>query len=624
MPSIYKVVLAPTTSHTVPTPLSGDRDTEIEETTNTGKTYLVDPYAEYTMCADVNPYWDYTGVTSFPCLLTIHNLLSGNTGHIIGNYVIEWHLNSVNGTIVLISGNSGNTDSSIQVWHPFDSIPVSGGILYPVIKYMYVNTGSGFVKYTSLPTSGALYSPDLLTCLDPISILDLTCYNGGSFGNYTQQVSYYYDSQNPSPLESTKVMTFQLNSGGTTKYFAWLFNPYTVADTYSISYMRSNGFEIPLESYSYYLYKVTPLEWLGYLSGDYLKLTVTANAGNINTYWLLQMKCMSGFTCPSLPNGFNSVDLTSLSLTYTSASGSACYFTANFNMLATASLGDFSTYVSNSYIYTSGDPYFYWGTGYTISTAVSVATTCSTQNNTLSVVKVGTGVTFTFQNSTDYSYYKSSLIAATGNTNIQNYTSDNTQVNYYKYLWCYLRLSQSNTCGDDNTYFSIYWHPSSDVVYNDSNKTIYIGLRQSTLGVTSESCNNKYTYANSVVGTSNITYNQGNWSYTTSIKNSVPFGSYYLAYNSTQHELETIYSKYCWIYKPYTENIGCSFPAPWYVTSNYYRAEVFYLKFVITDDSSTSAPPNNFEVYSGLNYDGYLSGSWSLIYKKVGGVQTYP
>ena len=97
-------------------------------------------------------------------------VLSASTAS-VGAYVIDWHQGSSYGPIVLISGDSFGSDPSVQVIHPFTNVPVPGGTLYPVIRWVYLD---GY-QYSSTLNYSMRYSPDLYNCLDPITVKSLNC-----------------------------------------------------------------------------------------------------------------------------------------------------------------------------------------------------------------------------------------------------------------------------------------------------------------------------------------------------------------------------------------------------------------------------------------------------------------
>ena len=110
----------------------------------------------FTICASNAPSFSATTLNNLVGYMTV-GVVQVNTGT-LGDYLIEWRLNSTTGTTVFITGNAGNTDPTIQSYHPIIYEPVQAGILYPVLRYIEINS----VKYSAYSFSVyGLYSPDL-------------------------------------------------------------------------------------------------------------------------------------------------------------------------------------------------------------------------------------------------------------------------------------------------------------------------------------------------------------------------------------------------------------------------------------------------------------------------------
>ena len=156
----------------------------------------------------------------------------------IGNYLIEWRKDSVSGTPVFITGEG--SDPLIQAVHPFTDEIVQSGTLYPVIIYAYFNGQ----KYTLVPNAGDNYSPDLLHCLELYyQVIDsITCSSGGA-GTYSHVYSYV-NNLDPA-INASRTIKFDLNSDGTTNFFAWYFQGFEVVDQLTITYYHINDLENP-------------------------------------------------------------------------------------------------------------------------------------------------------------------------------------------------------------------------------------------------------------------------------------------------------------------------------------------------------------------------------------------
>ncbi len=641
--------------------------TEMEEVT-TGRTatehnvYLTDPSIVYNECFTEGPYFYSTGVTDYPSLMSI-GILTATTSVTIGAYVIDWHLGSPWGAIVLISGDDFASDPSIQVEHPFTNIPVPGGTLYPVIRWVYFNG----VQYSSVLTAGMSYSPDLYECLDPVTVKQLTCYNGvnpapgasadnnynfytsnyvGVNPTYTSQFHYSYTTSVVS--DATKTISFILNTGGTTKYLAWYFKGYTIADTVKISYVNivtmaetvlTNWFigsnittdytSNPKKFASQYMQSVICLIGFTYNTGDYLKIEITPNAVNPSTDWDFYTVCMSGFTCTNFPYGYNIINNSTITMTGVTGADQLCSYTASvstFSGYTGSAALDFFKYYAGFACGLNGGPYnnpitmnFYIGTGYTQGTVGNDAT-CYVQTNSVSINHTGTGTTLVFQDSGDYNIYRNSYLTTTGATNMNNYVTGNTFVNYYKMIVLYVR--SGTTCGDNPLTQTVYFHYSSPVTFNDVSKTISIksltGITNGLLsGVT---CNNLHYVGDillSSIDNSNGSLSNFNWP-STSLRHGAPFFGQYISSTPTYYNQTEATAEYYQTIHPTIINGVCSM-SDWVVLSGatfnggtidgYYTKFKCRLKAVITN---TSDPVNNWQLFNGLDTNGYPTATWPV------------
>ena len=260
--------------------------------------------------------------------LSSNRLISSGSTCTVGDYVIEWRTNSVSGPIELITGIG--SDPSIQQTHPFTNEIVTQGTYYPVIKYVDLN-GIRHTPYLSELTGSTLYSPDLLTCINasPIIINPITC--GSTYNNdgVYPFVLTYRNAVNVSE-DKSRTLSFQILS--TSKYFAWEFAGYEVADQFKVSYCTTGGTETLVDNfiigtrgvggstlvtniypanyptdpkiYYYYGYQhgsygvkyISDLSGFVYSSGDYLRLDVIGavyEPANNDTNWDMKLKCFT-------------------------------------------------------------------------------------------------------------------------------------------------------------------------------------------------------------------------------------------------------------------------------------------------------------------------------------------
>jgi len=631
MSPIYKVVMAP----------SGDQyhDNELEivsagHSSNEHNVYLIDPIMVYTKCADDSPHFPWTGSTDYPCLLSVSGLTSATAT--VGEYVIEWRNGSPYGDIILVSGEGSDPD--IEVYHPFEYVPVPGGTLYPVIRYVQLDG----IYYSSVPTAGMSYSPDLLICLDPVSVKNLTCFNGecpAPGQSHDGYYSTYYDNQfhysyiGSSPSQATKTVSFVLNTGGTTQYLAWYFKGYLISDTVKFTYINyithveqmlahwRVGTDIstdyttdPKKYYGQWLRTLCNLTGITYSDGDYVKIEVTPSS-NPSTSWDLYTKCMETFDCTNYPEGYDVIDNGSIGMTLVTGS-SICYYLVHFDMMSGyTNTTDFFKYlqINNVGGGSSININMYKFTGYT-SGGVNFDLTCTIQTGTTSINKTGNVYTLVFQNINDYNDYKSAYNMVTGATNMNNYVSDNTQINYYKAIQ--ILAKSGTTCPTDpgvpDRY--IYFHYSSPVNFNDSTKTITITSNSITCGISPGTCNSLYVMTNNIV-TSIDTYNSYpdfNWP-STKVRYA---GAVYGSYISSTPDIydDTIKEDYQYSYvHPSVVNNVCDLSDWNIITGGTFNSYGSYVKFhyrvkvVITNNSD---PINNWELYNGLDPNGYPLDTW--------------
>lgn len=614
--------------------------------------YLLD-IVVYSGCSLYDPYFYSTGTTA--SLLSCGNLVSDLAS--VGNYVIEWHLNSTGGTTVLVSGNSGNTDASIEVYHSFTNVPVPGGTLYPVIKYVYLD---GY-KYSSIYNfwDSSRYSPDLINCLSPVIVSDMTCYNGTLINqDYTHTINYDYSNMNLS--QSTRSFNFILNTGGTTKYFAFDFVGYQVPDTIKITYSGSTIQELAYwtvgsDNSNITNYTSTPKKYgygpfnvynhlkmlcnysaITYTTGDYLKIDITPNSATTNTNWQLYMTCMTGstfssaFNCDNFPYGTNIINTGSTSMTF--ITGDTCYYELKLNLMSGNTNfynSDFYKYISYQSIsnlsnYDGNMTYITTrlaapSTGYTVYAAGGYGN-CQSLNNYMTSSLSGNNITLTFQDNNDYLLYKNSYFSTTGNSWMNNYTSDILDPNYYKVLS--LNIISGISCGDTQSYGYAYFHYSSPVTFNDISKIITITMSGATNGFTSGiSCNNAYFWGE---WCKNICTINSNLNVTTNITYQYPFGYGIFMSQPSYNTLETSKEFYhIYTVHPTVLNNVCYLSNPWCFNSggssiyfaNYTAGNYCMFKALFKVEITNSADPiNNYKIYSGIDYSTGLPTDYYQIY----------
>jgi len=253
----------------------------------------------------------------------------------IGDYRIDWRLGSITGDIVFISGEG--IDIDLQAIHPFTDEVVKSGDLYPVIAYVYISGD----KVTSAYEIGEIFSPDLLSCLDFVTIDAIDCDTlYGNDGSYNFRIIY----NNTTTNQQNKSRVFSYNIGASTNFIAWKFYADDIADGIQISYCTaidpigtlidnyifgsesSPGVPLitDLSPVSYptnprvlnyltfteyvELRQITDVTGFTYVAGDYLKVEIIGSVldpTNNNTNWTVNLMCLDSFDNTT----FNSQDI---------------------------------------------------------------------------------------------------------------------------------------------------------------------------------------------------------------------------------------------------------------------------------------------------------------------------
>ena len=329
------------------------------------------PQQQFILCTLCN--LQLSGATG-GYFLTSNKIISYGSVCIIDDYVVEWRTGSVTGSTELISGRGSDPD--IQVQHPFTNEVVPQGSYYPVIRYIQLN-GTTYTPYLAMATGSTLWSPDLLTCVNasPIVITPITCSATLNSDGVYPFVLTYRNTLNTSE-DKSRTLTFDLLN--TTKYFAWEFAAYDVADQFKISYCtvsdpvgvlvdnfivgtRSSGgtpnslvtnlypasYPTNPKVYNYSSYMngaygvkyISVLTGFTYASGDYLKLDVIGSVyepTNNDTNWDMKMKCFTVtdiLTGSTFPNTSISKILTGTTVMAYSGDPN-CYFDVYYNTVS--------------------------------------------------------------------------------------------------------------------------------------------------------------------------------------------------------------------------------------------------------------------------------------------------
>lgn len=449
---------------------------------------ITQPPEELGVCYDCAP--TLTDVTDPGVgLLSVGNMIS--SACTLGDYVIDWYLDSITNPTQFISGNAGNTDPAIQEFHPFTgnaARPSQGGSWIPVIRYAFFNG----IKYTSSNVPGETYAPDLATCLEPITVENLNCTNGNTPTQmYTHSIQYTAVIQN----QADATRTFRFDLGAAVNYFAWKFYGYNVSDKIEFYYVSGAtqtllgqyaiGFDVfsfdvtgpvkllPLGAFK----EVFDLSAIPFVTGDYLSVVITssyADPNNRNTDWRFECRCLETFDCSnyappeidpcSVTIAYNSVTCThDISYSFTSfpvcANDRCAYlleggvngvyisqYPSSFNLNASYQI-PYGQYCQMSY------------QGYTNCVNGSLKT----------LSKTGNVYTINFTDGAEYLLWKNDYLAKYAILN-PGYDPSTTNINHYRFIIVkYLIDGGLLGCGDNLNYKDIGFHITSPVTFDDVN-----------------------------------------------------------------------------------------------------------------------------------------------------------
>lgn len=462
--------------------------------------------------------------------ITVGNLTSSSCT--LGDYVIDWHLDSPTGPIQFTSGNNALADPSITIIHPIVAEPAFGGVYYPVIKKVVLDG----TTYLPIVQTGINYSPDLLGCLGSITVQNFTCTNGSVVNQYMHSVSY--TNTLLSSLFSARVLRFDLSP--TTQAVAWRFDGQQVPDNVILSYVSplnntqitltyfTIGLDVPSNNYavspktlrSTELKHVVSLSGFTYTAGDYIRVAVTPNVGNTNTNWTLEYKCLDSYDdCPTCDPGLNRKPIPGTEQLVWNAS--TCSWDFSYQRVQPCLVNPDVPNVDTFAYYHSVEGITYFPYNPATSTTVTYSFLRGTtgqispthgQSNTscraaaggtsaINWVKSGTTLTATFLSLAEYNNFKTRYNLLFTFPQMANYTTLTTSVNYYKFFRIALKIAP--TCGDSYTTQSYITHRSNTFVFNDSAKTATITIGSVTNDFVDVTCSTTYETIQSYVTIAN-------------------------------------------------------------------------------------------------------------------------
>jgi hypothetical protein len=274
--------------------------------------------------------------------------LASNCGPIT-DYTIGWYKDGDYSSPEFISGY-GNAFLPYQHQHPLTgsaAVPAAGGDWEGVIHDIAING----ITYSSVSGSAGGQPIPFETCFGTIVVDPLTCNNGSvspSVSKYSHQITFNSQAIGASPTP----VSFTYNLSSTTKYFAYIFQGYSVWDELEIKFISGNPSATSnpsLYSQPIYLEKIrigddAPAAGIPPLSNllpnpfpvptdpnqtlnnvwpkiyrdptfqrtltlttlqtssnpllpDYLEIKITPNPSNNNTQWRAGFQCLTNFDC---------------------------------------------------------------------------------------------------------------------------------------------------------------------------------------------------------------------------------------------------------------------------------------------------------------------------------------
>ena len=583
-------------------------------------------------------------------IITAGNLTSPSCT--VGDYAIEWRLGSASGPVQFTSGNNAAADPAITVLHPIAAEPTQGGEYFPVIKFVFLDG----VKYVSSPTPYVKYSPDLETCLEPITVQNYSCENGGT-GKYAHTINYV-NNVNSSTLAS-RTLRFDLNA--TTQFIAWTFTGASVPDNIKISYVSpTNSIDDELEYWrigtdnvgndysispkrldSNVLSTVLSLEAYTFAAGDFLRIEVSPNVGNTNTNWTLGFKCLNTYPdCPTCDAKLvREYDMNSFTMTWNPAT---CNYEVRWQRLNTCAVAPNTNTAGNfGYYHSLGSSNvgaFNAPTNATIAYDFSRNTTssnfvthtqsdCAQLEGTARWIKSGSTLTVEYSDVDDYNSMKGRYTTINSSVNFVNYSTDPTNINHYK--WWTFSIRVAALCGDAFTLKSISTHYSNVPVFDDINRTMTINLSNVTNGYIDVACSSVYETLQNRITNINNGLAQADFDLTTSVRSqsSTVDAAMVGAYNTISVNgatQVTLFTQYPVLYQTVCDlaaynwslNSPNGYPGQYTFIGNYER-------ITITDNTD---PENNWRVESATNLSGDIVFPvvWRTIYEKAGGVVIIP
>jgi hypothetical protein len=493
--------------------------------------------------------------------------LASTEGCSIGDYRIDWRLNSPEGSLVFVSGNVGNGDGDLDSFHPLVDEIVISGTLYPIIRYVYVSGE----KYAPYEEEGSKYSPDLIGCLPPIVVDSINC---STLLNNTSDYNYRL-TREVNTGERDRSIKFDL--GSTTNYVAWAFTGVQISDKLNVYYCKGNdpdgeiidSFIIGNNTTTDYtptnyprqpgydpniavdpirvvantaVRYISDLTGFTYELGDWLRFKVEGNILNPSqddTKWVLEIKC---FETLDLSNNFEDVGKFNSSTFSAIFDETDCRFEVKYSCLDNLNSANNNTSifirkyltttlvsstligVGNTSTFTTNGTEHEHRLNRTTSIVAQILvpnwslTSCINLAGEISVQKSGTNLTLSFTSSDDYNLVINNINTAQAHARYTAYLAANSsQLPYYGYYEFAFRVATG--CDQSSTTIRYRIHFSTNISYNSPTSiTFTLPTITNDYATSTDPCNSVWNTIDAIVTLINNDSASADQSFSTSVR----------------------------------------------------------------------------------------------------------
>lgn len=578
-------------------------------------------------------------------VLSVGNLVGDNCE--VDAYVIDWYRDGVH---AMVSGKG--TDPDIETFHPFigfEAVPVLAGTWVPVVRYIVVSDDLIFSSQGGAAETCGNWCLSLSNLPVIIVVSPLNCDSVSTPLPTPYNYKLSYISSQDYNLAS-RLLTFELPSNLSAKYFAFRFDGFDVADkiqiyfnedltpltdwTVGTRYTVENTFVQPgtlITSFGKFVLEIPTYE-----AGDRLiiKITPSVLEDNPRTNWSLSLSCLDDsyvFDCDVM-EGYNQI----IDNVQMIASPETCKYIFKASVpngppqysSSTGPLYNLYLYgglTSKSYVYTG-----YNGTTKEMSCEFRYSTKAVSNTEvvagalnpidsfgSIKIKKTGNIFQFICSDSADYDVF------------VSNYNYITNRATYSRPYVMFLSSwrTREGGCGDGAISDTFYF--SKNATFTFSGTTITITLVEETLLPNlPDPCNNTNSSINAYLASVNNTFNRSDFEITTGCRPIGPLG-YAMTFTEASTTTSNIYMRPWQKYTlPGNLTTPCSTLAEFYESSQLYEYMIFGLQVSIlggTTPEGTYAkdPTINFEVYSAITDAGeYSTTNQRLLYRIEDGVVT--